>query len=159
MSNPLVLVHHCQHSITFISRKIKSQPQLPKRANLQTNKFPYAWIQKNEWGPVRPCNFHTVVIGGLLLSQGPFQLKWRLWFLYRPKNGCFNYCNTPECWFCLSCWTYATQNHKSKTKEFQRKQEKTKKPKKTIPWRKSLGTTFFPRLWFLCFFCFLLSAL
>ena len=30
-SNPLVPVHHCQHSLKLISRKIKCQPQLPKR--------------------------------------------------------------------------------------------------------------------------------
>ena len=35
--------------------------------------------------PVRPCNFHTVVIGGFVAHRGPFQLKWWLWFLYRPK--------------------------------------------------------------------------
>ena len=35
--------------------------------------------------PVRPCNFHTVVIGGFVAHKGPFQLKWRLWLLYRPK--------------------------------------------------------------------------
>ena len=30
-------------------------------------------------------NFHTVVIGGFVALTGPFQLKWWLWFLYRPK--------------------------------------------------------------------------
>ena len=44
---------------------------------------------------VRPCNFHTVVIGGFVAHTGPFQLKWWLWFLYRPKS----YCNTKKCWF------------------------------------------------------------
>ena len=38
-SNPLVLVHHCQHSLKLISRKIKCQPQLPKRSICTTNKF------------------------------------------------------------------------------------------------------------------------
>ena len=35
--------------------------------------------------PVRPCNFHTVVIGGFVAHTGPFQLKWWLCSLYRPK--------------------------------------------------------------------------
>ena len=34
---------------------------------------------------MRPCNFHTVVTGGFVAHTGPFQLKWWLWFLYRPK--------------------------------------------------------------------------
>ena len=51
--------------------------------------------------PVRLCNFHTVVIWGFLLTEGPFQLKWWLWLLYcsflvalvfvPPKNGGFGY--------------------------------------------------------------------
>jgi len=34
---------------------------------------------------VRQGSFHTVVIGGFVPLTGPFQLKWWLWFLYRPK--------------------------------------------------------------------------
>lgn len=39
MSNPPVLVHHCQYSTRFISRKSKSQPQLPERYICKTNNF------------------------------------------------------------------------------------------------------------------------
>ena len=36
----------------------------------------------------------------------------------------------------------------------QKNQNNQKNQKKTIPWRKSLGIAFLPRLWVFCFFCF-----
>ena len=84
---------------------------------------------------MRPCNFHTVVIGGFVVHTRP--------------NGSFSYCNTIICWFWLLCRRYATQIHKSKTKKTQGKPKKTRKP---------LGTTFLPRLWFFGFFVHYLGS-
>ena len=85
--------------------------------------------------PVRPCNFHTVVIGGFVAHSGPFQLKWWLWFLHRPKMVLLVIV-TPK--YVGFGYYLGEMPHKFINQ----------KPKKLIPWRKPLGTTFLPRLWF-----------
>ena len=68
-----------------------------------------------------------------------------LWFLSQP----------PKWWLWFLSPTYASQNHEPKSKKMSKKTKITKKKqKKTIPWRKSLGIAFLPRLWFFCFFWF-----
>ena len=87
---------------------------------------------------MRPCNFHTVVIGGFVVHTRP--------------NGSFSYCNTIICWFWLLCRRYATQIHKSKTKKTQ---GKPKKNKETLGHNISPKTLFFlVSLFFLVFFEF-----
>ena len=39
LSNPLVLVHQCQHSLKFISTKVKCQPQLPTNEFVKPKNF------------------------------------------------------------------------------------------------------------------------
>ena len=150
----------------------RRQAGVPVTCRMSVQSALYMEISRNGTGdifgterePVRPCNFHTVVIGGFVAHRGPFQLKWWLWFLYRPKMVLLVIV-TPKyvgLGFYLGEMPHKFINQKQKkTRRKPKKTKKpikTKKPKKTIPWRKPLGTTFLLRLWFfwfLCFFCFL----
>ena len=73
------------HSI-WVFPKIRGTPKwmVYNGKPCQKGRFGGTIIFGTERDPVRPCNFHTVVVGGFVAHTGPFQLKWWLWLLYRP---------------------------------------------------------------------------
>ena len=106
---------------------------------------------------MRLCNFHTVVIWGFLLTEGPFQLKWWLWLLYcsflvalvfvPPKNGGFGY-GAP----------HLPEKKLLKTEKNQGKQKHTHTQKKNNPLEEILRYNISPQtLFFFVCFCFLAS--
>ena len=115
-----------------------------------TSSFWNQTIFYSEREPVRPCNFHTVVIGGFVAHTGPFQLKWWLWFLFRPKMVLLVIV-TPKY---VGFGNYVGDMPHKFINQKPKNSKKPKKTKKPIPWRKPLGTTFLPRLWFFWFLCF-----
>ena len=107
--------------------------------------------------PVRQCNFHTVVIGGFVAHTGPFQLKWWLCSLYRPKMVLLVIVTPKYVGFGYYAGDMPHKFINQKPKKLEdnpKKNKKNKETKKPIPWRKPLGTTFLPRLCFFCFFGF-----
>ena len=117
-----------------------------------------------ERDPVRPCNFHTVVIGSFVAHTGPFQWKWWFWFLYRPKifplvivtpqNVGFGYY--------VGHMPHKFINQKPiKTRRKPKKAKETKETQKTNPLEETLGHNISPKtlfflvsLFFLVFFDF-----
>ena len=130
-------------------------PYLGKIPNL-TNIF------QTEREPVRPCNFHTVVIGGFVAHTGPFQLKW-CWFLYRPKMVLLVVVTPKYVGFgyYVGDMPHKFINQKPKNSK---KTKKTKETKKNNPLEETLGHNISPEtlvflvsLVFLVFFEFFVS--
>ena len=112
---------------------------------------------------MRPCNFHTVVIGGFVAHRGPFQLKWWLWFLYRPKMILLVIVTPKYVGFGYYLGEMLHKFINQKPKKFEEKQKKTKETKKkqrnqkTNPLEETLGHNISPKtlvFWFLWFFWF-----
>ena len=129
----------------------------------QTTEEHLFFTSKTEREPVRPCNFHTVVIGGFVAHTGPFQLKWWLWFLYRPKMVLLVVVTPKYVGFgyYVGDMPHKFINQKPKNSK---KTKKTKETKKTNPLEETLGHNISPKtlvflvsLVFLIFFEFFVS--
>ena len=84
--------------IALVGLLYQTQPTKIKRtvfAKLSSLEVRYG-STSSERDPVRPCNFHTIVIRGWC-SYKALSVE-----MYRP-NGGFGYCTTQKCWFWLIC--------------------------------------------------------
>ena len=83
--------------------------------------------------PVRPCNFHAAVIGGFVAHTGPFELKWWLWFLYRPKMVLLVVVTTKNAGFGYYVGHMPHKFINQKPKKIEENQKKQRNQKKQSP--------------------------